>query len=195
MRKGGRNNSAPAAAAAENEIRRLHMARAGGWLEWAIGWMDFRDDDDEPNENENTNPDNDLSGASTPYQNETGDTQPPTWDENKNTIKSTTKSASLHNPNTSSTKPTPRPGINQHGLRGEDTEEIESSKEEKTEKEEEEEEEVEGLDTEIPPLSPLPPSPLGMVETKTGKGDWDGNRDLWWGDAKWLFGVACRLAL
>ncbi len=157
--------------------------------------MDFRDDDDEPNENENPNPDNDLSGASPAYRNETEDSQSPQWDESKDITKSTTESSSLQNPNTPSTNPIPRAGINQKGLHGEEnTEETESSKEEE---QEDKEQKAESLNIEIPEGSPPAPSPspMGIVETKTGKGDWDWNRDLWWGDAKWLFDVACRVAL
>lgn len=30
----------------EGEMRRIVMGRFGGWVDWAVGWMDFRDEGD-----------------------------------------------------------------------------------------------------------------------------------------------------
>lgn len=37
---------------AESEVQNLLRARVGGWLEWVVGWMDFRDDNDDDNDYE-----------------------------------------------------------------------------------------------------------------------------------------------
>ena len=31
----------------EGEMRKIVMGRVGGWVDWAVGWMDFRGEDDE----------------------------------------------------------------------------------------------------------------------------------------------------
>lgn len=34
----------------EGEVRRLIAVRVGGWVDWLVGWMDFRADDEEGEE-------------------------------------------------------------------------------------------------------------------------------------------------
>jgi hypothetical protein len=30
----------------EDEVKKLVVGRMGGWVDWAVGWMDFREDED-----------------------------------------------------------------------------------------------------------------------------------------------------
>lgn len=39
----------------EGEMRRLVMGRVGGWVDWMVGWMDWRGDGDEEEEGEEGN--------------------------------------------------------------------------------------------------------------------------------------------
>ena len=36
----------------EGEMRKVVMGRVGGWVDWAVGWMDFRGDEDGEREEE-----------------------------------------------------------------------------------------------------------------------------------------------
>lgn len=41
----------------EGEMRRVVMGRVGDWVDWAVGWMDFRGEGEEEDEEEEGNPD------------------------------------------------------------------------------------------------------------------------------------------
>lgn len=41
----------------EGEMRRVVMGRVGGWVDWAVGWMDFRGEGEDEEEEEEGDPD------------------------------------------------------------------------------------------------------------------------------------------
>lgn len=42
----------------EGEMRKIVMGRVGGWVDWAVGWMDFRGEEDEGDAGEDPLEDN-----------------------------------------------------------------------------------------------------------------------------------------
>lgn len=127
------------AIAAEREVRRLLTARVGGWLEWAIGWMDFRDEDEVDEDEDDQD------------------------DQNPQRINHIDDSDEVTAPSMNLLKTD------------------------------------EAHDLEILPALSLPvPTPGMRHQTGTGTGtetgSWTGDHDIWWSDAKWLFGVARRVA-
>lgn len=197
-------NEKAAAMAAESEVQNLLMARVGGWLEWAVGWMDFRDDDsdddDDNDDNEfngdiNAANDNRLSAIASRFdKNEHGQIQrgvdfrermeaprAPLDVMNigegpamKYKIKITTADSESKLDSWDLNGDESGPG---HGAI---------------------------LHAGIPLPSPTYPKVSSPLETavtagarteagtRAGSGNWAGVHDVWWGDAKWLFGVAGR---
>lgn len=43
----------------EGEMRKIVMGRVGGWVDWAVGWMDFRGEGDDEGDAEEESPEDD----------------------------------------------------------------------------------------------------------------------------------------
>lgn len=135
--------------------------------------MDFRDDDDDDDDNDENDDDadNDNAPSSTEsvHYNKEDQALKGLTDGNYDTVETTNRSPNDKNPRIQKTRKTktntPNSLSPQNGLL----------------------DRVDILDVGIPP----PPPPL----IGTGKGNWDRVQDVWWGDAKWLFVVARRVAL
>lgn len=159
--------SSAATAVAESEVRRLLMARVGGWLEWAVGWMDFRDDDDEDDfEDEDVSNDGFLSATATALHNP----------DNQNRQGIT--EMSIREVETAQPNPATASTISRNGPDGENADQTESRNGVLADR---------GAASPSPP--PPPPPPPSSSSSWTG-----GVPDIWWGDAKWLFAVAGRVA-
>lgn len=189
----GRNNRA-AAATAESEVQHLLMARVGGWLEWAVGWMDFRDDDDDDvhddgNGDYDAGNNNRLSGiVSAAHDNE----HRQIWQgvDHRDGIEA--PSATLDEMNiregmatkskTKTTTAVSQSELDSGCRNGDETGSRDGAM----------------LDVGIPLPPPTYPQQLSLLGAGagagTGAGNWNGVQDVWWGDAKWLFSVARRVA-
>lgn len=143
----------------ENEVRRLLMARVGGWLEWAVGWMDFGDDgDDDDHEVDKAprvTPDVMKIRGRTVTKRETKTFMP--------VSESKLDSAEWDGGES---------GSGDNAIR----------------------------DVSIPPPPPTHPQGSSLSGTLAepgagaGAGDWAGVHEMWWQDAKWLLGVAGKVA-
>lgn len=47
----------------EGEMKRVVLGRVGGWIDWAVGWMDFRGEEDEDEEEEDDRGASENGGA------------------------------------------------------------------------------------------------------------------------------------
>lgn len=150
---------------AEIEVRRLLMARVDGWLEWAVGWMDFRDDD---NDDEDDVEDDDAAS-----------------DAGQTSVTVTVTATAPHDPDNQSQQ-----GITEMSI-GEETARPNSATITATTVSESGPDGLNADKTESQngALSPPPPPPPPPSSLWTG-----GVPDIWWGDAKWLFSVAGRVA-
>ena len=189
-------NEKAAAINAESEVRNLLMARMGGWLEWAVRWMDFRDDDGD----EDDYGSNEFSP--------TGNRKPlsaigseATDNEDHHIPRGTDFREGMGAPKATMNIIDDRKGT-PIKIQSKTTK---AGSESKLDIEDQDVDETESGDGAVSDPDTLPPTStypqvLTPLETKAEVRpearveNWAGVHDVWWGDAKWLFEVAGRLA-
>ena len=196
-------NEKAAAINAESEVRNLLMVRMGGWLEWAVGWMDFRDgdgdgdgdDDDEHgdyevNERSTAGIRKSLSAIGSGV-NENEDHHIRRGIDFRELMEAPKATMNIKNKESTpikiQSKTTTAGSENKLDIEDRDVDETESGGGA-----------VPDQDTPLPsPAYPRVSSPLetvAEVRPEARAGNWAGVHDVWWGDAKWLFEVAGRVA-
>lgn len=153
-------NERAAAINTETEVQNLLRARVGGWLEWVVGWMDFRDDDNDDNDNDYEIHEHLNVGLK---------------------IRESTPIKVKINP-------------------------ISTFSERKLDIEDQDGDKIKSEHTDNPPLAPAYSLVSSSIETgieveaktkaeiEARTANWAGVHDIWWGDAKWLLGVAGKVA-
>lgn len=172
---------------AESEVQNLLMARMGGWLEWAVGWMDFHDDDSddddndyEVNENSHVGNNNRLSTIASGVHH----------DEDHHIQREFDFREGME---------APRAILGVMNNREDTAMNIKTKSEFYSEDRDRNETRLGDVGIPLPPATY--PQVSSLVETGAGAvagpearaGNWAGVHDVWWGDAKWLFGVAGRV--
>lgn len=185
-------NERAAAMNAESEIQNLLMERVGGWLEWVVGWMDFRDDDDDCDDYEVNETLNAGNSKSLPAKaSEAHDHKYRQIRRNiyfREGIKET--SVDLDRMKTSGDTPMEV--------------KIESTvvSESKLDIEHQDRDDIRSEKIGTPLSAPTFPQVSSLLDSgaeaeagiEARAGNWAGDHDVWWGDTKWLFGVAGKVA-